>query len=138
MPSERVQRQIDRLLDEAEAAVSESNWTLARDRAQNVLAFDPENEDALAFLAAADRALGASPAPPTAVPGPETSVPLPTVPPESLPASFAGGRYQVKELLGEPFDPSRHEGTAIKAITWHQLSLVEGPAGVTITVYVDC
>lgn len=44
----------------------------------------------------------------------------------------------VGQLLGEPFDPSRHEGTAIKAITWHQLSLVEGPAGVTITVYVDC
>jgi len=49
----------------------------------------------------------------------------------------AAGRL-VGQLLGEPFDPARHDGTAIKAITWHQLSLVESPAGVTITVTVDC
>jgi hypothetical protein len=43
MVSERVQRQIENLLDEAEEAVSRSDWEVARDRAQNVLAFDTEN-----------------------------------------------------------------------------------------------
>ncbi|MBM2825967.1 MAG: hypothetical protein HW403_31 [Dehalococcoidia bacterium] len=30
MASERIQRQIDRLLDEAEEAIQQSNWTLVR------------------------------------------------------------------------------------------------------------
>jgi hypothetical protein len=34
MPSERIQRQIDQLLDEAEQAVRESNWALVRSRAE--------------------------------------------------------------------------------------------------------
>ena len=92
MASQRIQRQIGRLLDEAEEAVSRSDWASVQDRAQNVLAFDPENADALAFMAAAERALatsfdhtsdatisGAPPSPPS----------------EPLPTSFAGGRYQV-------------------------------------------
>ena len=44
----------------------------------------------------------------------------------------------VGQLEGEPFDPSRHDGTAIKAITWHQLAVREDSSGCTITVYVDC
>ena len=63
MVSDRVQRQIDRLLDEAEAAITQSDWALARDRSQNVIALDTENADALAYLAAAGRALGTSSAP---------------------------------------------------------------------------
>ena len=55
MPSERVQRQIDRLLDEAEAGIAEHSWSVTRDRAQSVLAIDPENSDALTYLAAAER-----------------------------------------------------------------------------------
>ena len=55
MASERVQRQIDRLLDEAEEAIGRSDWNLVRDRASNALRFDPDNADALAFLAAADK-----------------------------------------------------------------------------------
>ena len=58
MASERIQRQIDRLLDEADEAVRRSDWAVALDRARDVLAFDPENSDALAYLTAADRALG--------------------------------------------------------------------------------
>ena len=34
MASERIQRQIENLLDEAEEAVSRSDWGVARDRAQ--------------------------------------------------------------------------------------------------------
>ena len=58
MASERVQRQIDRLLDEAEDASSGQDWETVQARAQHVLTFEPENPDGLAFLAAAERALG--------------------------------------------------------------------------------
>ena len=60
MASERLKRQIARLLDEVEAAVSQLDWLVVRDRTQAVLALDPENADATAFLAAAERALSAS------------------------------------------------------------------------------
>ncbi|MDP9238028.1 MAG: hypothetical protein M3P30_11645 [Chloroflexota bacterium] len=56
MPSERVQRQIDRLLDDAEAAVAEKNWVRVREFGGSVLAADPENQDARVFLAMADAA----------------------------------------------------------------------------------
>jgi predicted ATPase/class 3 adenylate cyclase len=73
MPTERVQRQIDRLLDETEAALAQLDWPEVRARADAVLALDPENEDARTFLAAAERAgatNGAAPAAssPTATP----------------------------------------------------------------------
>jgi hypothetical protein len=55
MVSERVQRQIDRLLDEAEAAIAISDWAIVGDRARNVLRLDPENSDALSYLAASER-----------------------------------------------------------------------------------
>jgi hypothetical protein len=38
MASERVQRQIDRLLDEAEAAIAASEWNRVRDRSNSALA----------------------------------------------------------------------------------------------------
>ena len=46
MASERVQRQIDRLLDEIELASESEDWETVRHRARRVLAFDPENADA--------------------------------------------------------------------------------------------
>ena len=58
MPSERVQRQINRLLDEAEEASALQNWEVVRERAKHALTFDPDNPDAKDFLAAAERALG--------------------------------------------------------------------------------
>jgi hypothetical protein len=87
MTSERVQRQIERLLDEAEEAAAEQRWVVVRERADHVLTFDPENADARALLAAAERGLGAAPPP------------APTTAPE--PDSFAGGRYEVRRFLGE-------------------------------------
>ena len=99
MPTERIQRQIDRLLDQAEEAVARSDWTLARDRAQNVVALDPENDDALSYIHAADRAIEVSrDSPQSGAAAP--SVASPEAPPD-LPVSFADGRYQVKEMLGE-------------------------------------
>ena len=40
MPSERVQRQIDRLLKEAEKAIANDDWATIQARAQKVLTFD--------------------------------------------------------------------------------------------------
>ena len=55
MVSERVQRQIDRLLDEAEAAIATCDWAAVGDHARTVLRLDPENNDALSYLAASER-----------------------------------------------------------------------------------
>ena len=43
MASNRLQRQIERLLDEAEQALTDRDWDVVRLRARDVLAFDPEN-----------------------------------------------------------------------------------------------
>ena len=96
MASERVQRRIDILLDEADQAIVQSDWSVVRDRAQNVLALDPDNGDAATFLAAADRALASSGQPPAS-----TSTPTSKEPTADQPTSFANGRYQVKRFLGE-------------------------------------
>ena len=53
MPSERVQRQIERLLDEADEAASRKEWAVVLDRADHALTFDPGNQDALALRVAA-------------------------------------------------------------------------------------
>lgn len=65
MTSERIQRQIDSLLDQAEAAIAQGDWELARERASGALAFDTDNQDARAFLEAADQQLDDA-IPPTA------------------------------------------------------------------------
>jgi len=99
MASERIQRRIELLLDEADQAVSISDWAVVRDRAQNVLALDPNNRDAVTFTAAAERALGSQTASSSAqVSAPVTPSPVPT---PDQPTSFANGRYQVKKFLGE-------------------------------------
>ena len=120
MPSERIQRRIDALLDEADAAISEGAWPAVAEKARAVLAIDPANEDATAFLAMADANAGAAPATRrTAVSveqparsvieaaaivermesGGDTSEATPTA--EEEPESFAGGRYRVLRFLGE-------------------------------------
>lgn len=57
MVSDRVQRRIEALLDEADLGIAHSDWSLVKDRARNVLALDPNNTDGSTFLAAAERAL---------------------------------------------------------------------------------
>ena len=57
MPSERAQRQIDALLDAAEAAIKRSEWALVRERARQVLTLDPDNADGRFYLDAAERGL---------------------------------------------------------------------------------
>ncbi len=58
MASERVQRQIDRLLDQAEEAMGQMAWDAVRDCAKAVLGMDSSNNDAIAFLASAEQVLG--------------------------------------------------------------------------------
>ena len=100
MASERLSRQIDRLLDEAEEAISRFDWDALLQRAQAVLAMDPENRDALAFLATAERALATANAIPSSKPS--TSIPATAaIAPTDQPISFANGRYQVRRFLGE-------------------------------------
>src|SRR3989442_1080726 len=100
MPSERIQRQIDRLLDETEAAGAQKDWATVRDRAEHVLTYDPENEDARAFLAAAERALAVHPpaAPATPEPSPGSS---PALRESGGAKTFANGRYEVLSVLGQ-------------------------------------
>ena len=94
MASERLQRQIERLLDEAEEAISRFDWDALLQRAQAALAMDPENADALAFLATAEQALA------TAAPASTREPPTSPLSPDQ-PSSFADGRYQVQRFLGE-------------------------------------
>src|SRR5438105_1031606 len=95
MPGERIQRQIDRLLDEADAAATSGDWAQVQALCRRVRTFDPANEDASGYLAAAERGLqqvaGGEPATEPA----EPAVAAP------LPESFAAGRYRVLSLLGE-------------------------------------
>ena len=76
MVTERIQKAIDSLLEEAVAAISRSDWAAVRDRAQNALALDPENLDANALLAAADWALMAIPDSPPIVQRVNDTTPL--------------------------------------------------------------
>ena len=99
MASDRRQRRIERLLDEAEEAVSRYDWEAVREAAQAVLAFDPGNRDAQELLAGAERATSGS-APPSTT-QPTASIPTSTTIATSHPTSFANGRYQVKQFLGE-------------------------------------
>lgn len=48
-PSERIQRRIDGLLDEAEAAADNGNWTDVVKAVEAVLSADPDNDDAKVF-----------------------------------------------------------------------------------------
>ena len=94
MASDRIQRQIERLLDEAEEAITNEDWALVASRARAVLRLNPESSDALSYLAAAERDAETSQ---SQSEGPGSSA----VPLHDQPASFANGRYEVKRFLGE-------------------------------------
>ena len=89
MASERFQRRIERLLDEADEVISQFDWEKIRQCAQAVLALDPNNSDGMGLLAAAERASSPVLAPPDTTP---SVTPI-------QPTSFASGRYQVQRFL---------------------------------------
>ena len=92
MASERRLQRIERLLDEAEEAVTNEDWPTVASRARSVLAFDPDNADALDLIAGAERGLGGS-APPTSHPqaSPPTTAPIATTDqPTTFDTKFTG------------------------------------------------
>ncbi len=100
MPSERVQRQIDRLLDDAEGASEQRDWALMLNRAEAVLAIDSANNDALAFAAIAKKSLEGSEQGADGDARQDETREV-AVEARELPDSFVDSRYQVKDFLGE-------------------------------------
>ena len=114
MPSERIQRRIDALLDEADNLAAAQDWPAVRSTAAAVLAIEGDNEDATAFQqmanAALDTAFSEEPHS-TAVATEFVSASveqaiavveqLEASTPDNDPESFAGGRYRVLRFLGE-------------------------------------
>ncbi len=94
MASERIQRRIDSLLDEADQAIANEDWATVASRARAVLRLDAENSDALAYLAAAEPDTGSFP---QSSPAPRPA----SAPVTDQPTSFASGRYEVKRFLAE-------------------------------------
>ena len=95
MESERIQKRIDRLLDEIEEETDQLNWPVVLERAKAVLAYDPQ--DAVSYLTAATLGIEVTPTPIS----PPTTSPT-TRPAESqAPTSFAPGRYEIERFLRE-------------------------------------
>ena len=94
MVSERIQRRIERLLDQAEEAANERRWPEVESVAREVLSFDSTNVDAKAFLKSASEMSGGSP---SLVPEAANTARAAT----EAPSSFANGRYMVRRFLGE-------------------------------------
>ena len=84
MPSERVQRRIDRLLDEAEEAADGADWDRVRYLCDQVLRLDPDNEDAKTFAEAAQRDTGLVAAPEKKNEPKDASASTPTVGPTTV------------------------------------------------------
>lgn len=93
MVNERGELRIERLLDEAEEAVSRLEWPVVRDRALAVLAFDPDNSDAPDLNTTAERTLTGTDVTPVMQPDAAQSPSL------AEPTSYANGRYEVKCFL---------------------------------------
>ncbi len=94
--TERIQRRIERLLDQIEEAMERLDWESVRDHAQALLRLDPDNIDALTYLAAANREPVDSS--PTVA---QSNAPTSATTAPAQPTSFANDRYQVKRFLGE-------------------------------------
>lgn len=84
------------MLDEAEAALAVNDWETVRLRVNAVLAPDPQNEDAVSYRDAADRASGSVADAPRQTPEARTRLPEP-----SHPDTFVAGRYRVERFLGD-------------------------------------
>ncbi len=102
MPSERVQRRIDKLLDQAEEAADSRDWTAVIESVAGVLVLDSENADALLLeeMATQTQAAAQVQIEPDTVSSSSIAAEEPT-PPAEQPTSFANGRYSVKSQLGE-------------------------------------
>ncbi len=116
MVSERIQRRIDRLLDQIEEAADQRDWQAVLQLAQDVLRLEPENGDALTYLAAAERDSGSVISPissPTQVPPEQSETTTAETPPSSPTAPEAERRQltvmfcdlQGSTALSQQLDP---------------------------------
>jgi hypothetical protein len=110
MPSERVQRRIDDLLDQTEEAVKATERSRVQELTAVVLEVDPENEDAVSFRKMADVGVletgSAAGTPASGTAAATTSITAEPLTPDTVstpdaPDAFAGGRYEVSKFLGE-------------------------------------
>jgi hypothetical protein len=90
--SERIQRRIERLLDQSEEAEDREDWAISAQRAREALALQADNQDAQTLYDAALRIT-------SGVKGEVASIA--SEPSQVVPTSFANGRYQVRRFLGE-------------------------------------
>ncbi len=90
MASERMQRRLERLLDQIDEVEANGNWESVRDLALDVLAIDSENADATVYLEAAERRVSRS-----AYAAQQPPPPLAPTAQTNQPTSFANGRYEV-------------------------------------------
>jgi uncharacterized RDD family membrane protein YckC len=112
MLSDRVQRQIDRLLDQAEEAMALRRWEDLRATCEVVLDLDPENSDAARYLALANNSLGTDDVSdssdilepsPDRTPEPEMGTsPPPPVAPQDAESAGPGLVTEVKKFLKGP------------------------------------
>ena len=102
MSSERIQRRIERLLDQIEQEADQRNWQSVLDLANEILGFSPGDGDAKAFLGVAQERLSATDG---TVAAAATPPPVPSASAVTQktgqPVSFADGRYRVQRFLGE-------------------------------------
>jgi hypothetical protein len=112
MPSERVQRRIDDLLDQTEEAVKATEWSRVRELAEAVLVADPQNEDAKTFLAMAERAteVGTGPAEASA-PGSTPAALSSAEPPPSTPSASNSQASTAKEKREHQRENRQRPGT---------------------------
>ena len=99
LSSVRVQRQVVRLLEDLEEAVISRRWESVRDTSHDVLALEPNNVDAQAFLAAANRALGGD-ASRRASSG-TGSVTSESLDRSEVSGALINGRYTIGRMIGE-------------------------------------
>ena len=98
MVSERIQRRIDRLLDQIEEAADQRDWQAVHQLAQDVLRLEPENADALTYLAAAERDPGSPVTSPTAISPGQTETAAEEIRP-SPPATHDAERRQLTVMF---------------------------------------
>ncbi|MCH8818006.1 MAG: hypothetical protein IIC92_09805, partial [Chloroflexi bacterium] len=99
MTSERMQRRVERLLDQADEASDALDWERVESIARSVLSLDASNTDAQEFLALAAPHVGEVADRSPSVVSPVSSDELSSD--AATPTSFANDRYQVSKFLGE-------------------------------------
>ena len=109
MPCERIQRQIDRLVNAAEAATTRLDWESVHQHSRATLRLTPECEDARSLLDAAEQEPdGDAPMATAPIEATATSAPAvtPTEGPKATGSTIAGDMTALTQLMVAPFPNS--------------------------------